>query len=231
MLANEQLEIVQRLIVAAKYKDNDTMQHVVRVGRYAHALYHQLGAPCERCGMMYYAAQLHDIGKIGIPDQILGKPGSLTQMEFAIVKQHSEIGAQILGGSQSKVLQMAESVALSHHECWDGSGYPFGLSGKDIPLEARVVQLADVYDALRTERPYKAAFNHDQAVSIILEGDGRTNPGQFDPALLEILRGNNQVLAEIFGSIGEVTLPIPEATCLYIQAEKPGFGAYRQQGS
>ncbi|MBF0345352.1 MAG: response regulator [Nitrospirae bacterium] len=178
-------ELMERLISAAEHKDSDTGEHIVRIGLYAKHLAQELKTQPEFIESIAFASPLHDIGKIGIPDSILLKQGRLTDDEFEVMKTHSLIGASILSGSSHRMIQMAESIALYHHERWDGSGYPAGLMGESIPLEARIVIICDQYDALVMKRPYKPPFEHNKAVEIITKGDGRTLPGHFDPDVLE----------------------------------------------
>lgn len=176
------LEIVQRLGRAAEYKDDETGLHVVRMSHYAHRL--ALAAGCDEAWAedLLNAAPMHDVGKIGIPDVILQKPGKLTPEEWAVMRRHPEIGAEILGEHASRMLCMARAVALGHHEKWDGSGYPAGLSGEAIPLAARIVAVADVFDALTSVRPYKPAWPVEQATTLLTEQSGR----HFDPRLVAV---------------------------------------------
>jgi putative two-component system response regulator len=180
-LEQARLEILARLAVAAEYRDDDTQQHAWRIGRSCGLLAGAIGLDNWQVELIRRAAPLHDIGKIGIPDSILLKPGRLTAEEFESIKTHTTIGAQILSGSQSALLVLAERIALSHHERWEGGGYPHGASGDEIPLAARIVALADVFDALTHARPYKKAWSVQDAVVEILDQRGR----QFDPALID----------------------------------------------
>jgi len=164
-LEESQLETLNRLSLAAELRDDDTGCHVSRVSEYAARLAHEAGLAPERCELIRRASPLHDIGKIGIPDRILLKPGKLTDEEFAVMKSHVLVGARILQGSTSAVVRLAESIALTHHERWDGRGYPAGLSGSDIPIEGRIVAICDVFDALTSERPYKHAWPVEKAVA------------------------------------------------------------------
>ncbi|MDX6678135.1 MAG: cyclic di-GMP phosphodiesterase, partial [Solirubrobacteraceae bacterium] len=170
-------ELLDRLALAAEYRDDETGEHTQRVGRTAGRLAEELGLPRATVELIRRAAPLHDIGKLAIADAILLKPGRLTSAEREQMKRHATIGAQILSGSRSPLLQTAEQIALSHHEHWDGSGYPSGLSGEAIPLAGRIVAVADVYDAISHERPYKKAWPIDEAVAEIARHAG----GQFDP--------------------------------------------------
>lgn len=146
------------------------------------------------------SSAMHDVGKIGIPDSILLKPAALTAEEFSIIKQHTLIGEKILCGSDHSILQMGATIAVSHHERWDGTGYPYGLAGAEIPLAGRIVMLVDQYDALRNSRVYKPAYNADTACDIIINGDGRTMPSHFDPAVLNAFKQVKDDFAIIFES-------------------------------
>ncbi|MGE4201062.1 MAG: HD-GYP domain-containing protein [Vulcanimicrobiota bacterium] len=175
------LEIIQRLMAAAEYRDDDTGNHILRMSQYCELVAIQLGLSEEHCDRLLWASPMHDIGKIGIPDNILLKPGKLTAEEWTLMKSHCRIGADLLSGSNSPVLQMAETIARTHHEKWNGQGYPEGLEGTGIPLEGRIVAIADVFDALVSERPYKQAW----AVEDALEEIRRCSGSHFDPEVVD----------------------------------------------
>lgn len=196
-------EALDCLAVAAEYKDPETGNHIRRIGEYARVIAGELGWSVERQNMIVLAAPLHDAGKIGTPDAVLLKPGKLTGDEMAVMKQHAEIGQRILSRSSHPVMMMAATIAGCHHERWDGGGYPRGLTATEIPVEARIVSIVDVYDALRSERPYKPAFDQKKTLSIMLEGDGRTEPHHFDPELLEIFRHKSDEFAAIFSRLAD----------------------------
>jgi putative two-component system response regulator len=191
-------EIIHRLTMIAEYRDSTTGMHVSRIGRFSALLAESLGMPSDFVEHLTLACSLHDIGKVAIPDDILLKPGYLTDEEFGIIKSHAVLGARMLAGSSHDIVRMAESIALHHHERWDGSGYPHALRGEDIPLEGRIVALADQYDALRAQRPYKKPLSHSQTCRIILEGDTRTRPEHFDPRVLAAFKRCEAEFARIF---------------------------------
>jgi putative two-component system response regulator len=197
-LQESYLETIFTMTRAAEHKDEDTGAHVKRISYYCRELARILGQDNRFIEQIFFASAMHDIGKIGIPDHILLKPGSLTADEWAIMKGHAEMGAKILGDSQSPFLQMGAEIALNHHERWDGSGYPCGKRAEEIPLSARIMNLCDIYDALRSKRPYKPAFDHLKTVDILTNGDGRTQPGHFDPVILEAFRQNHTIFCEIY---------------------------------
>ena len=189
-LRKTRLQVIQRLGRAAEYKDNETGTHVLRMSHYSKVIALAYGLSEAQADDLLHAAPMHDIGKIGIPDSIMLKPGKLTDDEFTIMKTHAEIGAEIIGEADSELLRLAKSVALTHHEKWDGTGYPNGLKGDAIPLEGRIVALADVFDALTSKRPYKEAWPIEQTMDYIRQQSGV----HFEPKLVELFEQN---LAEI----------------------------------
>ena len=180
-LRESQEETIRRFAVAIGVRNQDTGDHVERVGSICARLAQELGWPPDRCAALRLAAVLHDVGKIAIPDRLLLKPGPLTLEERAQIERHSTIGYRILGGSGSELLTLAAEIALSHHERFDGLGYPYGLCGEQIPLEARIVSVVDVFDALTSDRPYRPAHPVESAVAFLLEGRGE----QFDPVVVD----------------------------------------------
>lgn len=191
------LETIYRLAIAAEYRDEDTGDHIIRIGRYSAIITQKLRTSNIKPKDILYAAPMHDVGKIGISDNILLKPGKLTDKEFDIVKSHTTIGAKILSNSNAKIIMLAEQIALSHHEKWNGQGYPNGLSGKDIPLAARIVTVADVFDALTSKRPYKKNFSVKVALNIMKKERGQ----HFDPDVLDIFLANIDRILKIMRSV------------------------------
>lgn len=180
-LKKTQLAVVQRLGKAGEFRDEETGNHIHRMSHASRIVARKLGFSSEKAYLMLHASAMHDVGKIGIPDHILLKPGKLDAEEWEIMKSHTNIGASILGDDDSQVLKMAKVIAQSHHEKWDGTGYPEGLKGEEIPLEARITSICDVYDALTSVRPYKVAWSSEEAVKLIKEESG----SHFDPAVVD----------------------------------------------
>lgn len=196
---NAFLYTIETLARAAELHDEDTGDHIIRVNRYAEAIGRALGMTDDYLQVLSYSAQMHDVGKMHIHPDILQKPGRLTAEQWEEVKLHTIYGARIIGDHPR--LSMAREVALSHHEHWDGSGYPYGLREDEIPLSGRITMMADVYDALRTQRPYKPPFSHEVAVGIIHKGDDRLQPKWFDPRILETFLDIHGEMEEIFSRI------------------------------
>jgi putative two-component system response regulator len=182
-LEDTRIEMIERLAVAAEYRDDDTSHHTARVGEISEKLARALGLDDDAAQLMSRAAALHDVGKIGIPDALLFKSAPLTSREMDIMRTHTTIGAHILGGSADRLLQLAEVIAMSHHERWDGCGYPHGLKGEEIPLTGRIVAVADAFDALTNDRPYRPARPLNEALAVIEENRGT----QFDSTVVDAL--------------------------------------------
>lgn len=187
------VEVVNRLAIAADYRDTETSEHTMRVGAISHLLAQAKGFDEEYCNTMHKAAPMHDIGKIGIPDRILLKPGKLNDEEMEIMKTHTVIGETMLDGSPSETLKMAKVIAITHHERWDGKGYPNGLNGTDIPIEGRIVILADIFDALTSVRPYKESWSIEATTAYIKENSGQI----FDPELVELFLENINAMIKV----------------------------------
>jgi putative two-component system response regulator len=192
-LQESYIDTIHRLVLAAEYKDEDTGDHIIRMGRYSALIAEKLGLPPKEVQNILYASPMHDVGKIGIPDSILIKPGKLTKEEFEIMKTHSIIGGNLLAYSKSEIIQVAEEIAISHHEKWNGKGYPQGLAGVKIPLVGRIVGLADVFDALTSKRPYKDPFPVEKAIDIIKKERGE----HFDPHIVDVFLENIDKILKI----------------------------------
>lgn len=191
------------LAMAADYEDSKTDNHIKCIGAYSRILTVELGWAPERQELIELAAPLRDVGKICIPGAVLLKPGNLSSDEMAVIKEHPEIGHRILSRSGHLVMEIAANIAWAHHERWDGSGYPRGLKGEEIPVEARIAAIADIYHALRSERPHKPAFDHETALKIMIEGDGRVMPEHFDPDFLKIFRNRSDEFARAFYELAD----------------------------
>lgn len=197
-------DTVFTLVRAAEQKDEETGHHVRRISHYCRLLAEAMHLPVEFQDLIYHASPMHDIGKIGIADHVLLKPGGFTPEEWAIMRTHCILGASILASGSSPYVRMGAEIALNHHERWDGSGYPSGLKGEAIPLSARIMQICDVYDALRSKRPYKPPIDHQRSVEIISRGDGRVEPGHFDPAVLAGFVANANHFGDIYATHADV---------------------------
>ncbi|WP_075793418.1 response regulator [Massilia putida] len=192
-LRASRLEIVQRLGLAAEYKDNETGLHVIRMSHFARILGLAAGMTEAEADDLLHAAPMHDVGKIGIPDRVLLKPGPLDPDEWKIMQNHSQIGAEIIGQHDHGVLALARNIALTHHEKWDGTGYPNGLAGDAIPLEGRICAIADVFDALTSVRPYKKAWSEEEALDFLVKQKGK----HFDPVLVDLFLAQLPAIREI----------------------------------
>lgn len=202
-LRESYLETIFTMTRAAEHRDEETGAHVKRISYYCREFSKILGQEKRFIDLIYFASPMHDIGKIGVPDHVLLKPGGFNSDEWDIMKQHAVIGAEILSNTHSPYLQMGAVIALNHHERWDGGGYPGGKAGEAIPLPARIMNICDVYDALRSKRPYKPAFDHEKSVEIITHGDGRTLPSHFDPTILDAFIKNHTVFRDIYAEYTE----------------------------
>ena len=194
-------ETIQRLAIAAEYRDSSTAQHIQRMSHYCELLALRYGLSPERCDLIRTASPMHDIGKIGTPDHVLLKPGKFTPEEFKVITQHTEIGYRILAGSDSELLKVAALIAWTHHERFDGTGYPRGLKGETIPLEGRITAIADNFDALTTQRVYKPAYDFDHAKELMLKERGK----HFDPELLDIFFDSMEEITRIYDQFADPT--------------------------
>jgi putative two-component system response regulator len=224
-LHDREEEIILRLALAVEYRDNDTGEHTLRVARYSRIIAEQLGLPPRLCRDIYLAAPLHDVGKVAIPDRILLKPGRLDDNEMAIIRTHAAIGGKILADSHCELIQLGATIAGAHHERWDGSGYPNGLKQLQIPIAARVVAVADVFDALTTKRPYKEAMPLAAARQYLEHGRER----EFDPACVDAFLSRWEEVVEI--STAQKVAPFqrpdksafPVAIRLPVESSAPGL--------
>ncbi len=192
-LHDTRLEIIRRLGLAAEFKDRDTANHIIRMSQICQILADAYGVSNAHSELLLTASPMHDVGKIGIPDQILLKPGKLDAQEWQIMQTHTEIGYRLLDGHSSELMETAKQIALSHHERWDGNGYPFGLAGDEIPFNGRICAIADVFDALTSLRPYKQPWSYAKAAAEIESQRGR----QFDPELVDTFTGIKEIIFEI----------------------------------
>ena len=202
-LAESHHEAISIMTAAAEHKDEGTGLHVSRISHYCRELADTMGMNPEFSNCIFHASPMHDIGKIGIPDHILLKPDSHTHEERETMKKHAVLGAQILNKGRSPYLRMGAEIALNHHERRDGGGYPEGKRGEEIPISARLMNIADQYDALRAKRPYKPALDHPTAMRIITKGDGRTMAGHFDPCVLAAFESCSEKFRQIFDEHAE----------------------------
>jgi putative two-component system response regulator len=200
-----QEETIERLAIAAEFRDNSTAQHIQRMSHYCELLARKAGLSPERCDLIRTASPMHDIGKIGTPDHVLLKPGKFTAEEFDVIAQHAEIGYKILSGSDSELLKVAATIAWTHHERFDGTGYPRKLKGEEIPIEGRIASIADNFDALTTERVYKPAFDFDHAKDLMLKERGK----HFDPELLDLFLSSPEELRRIHDQYADRTKQNP----------------------
>ena len=210
------LDTIYRLSMASEYKDEDTGAHIKRMSRYCAAIARRMGLDESTVETILYAAPMHDLGKIGIPDLILMKPARLNQVEWEIMKQHTVIGANILKGSDAEFIRLGETIAWSHHEKWDGSGYPNSLKGVEIPIAARIAAIGDVFDALTSKRPYKEPFSVEKSLATIREGRGR----HFDPDVVDAfftIQDEILTIKEQYSEDNQQAFDIPELKALLQQ--------------
>jgi HD-GYP domain-containing protein (c-di-GMP phosphodiesterase class II) len=193
------LDTIYRLAIAAEYRDEDTALHLKRMSNYSAIIARHMGLSDDRCELLLYASPMHDVGKLGIPDAILLKPGRLTSIEREIMQTHTTIGAKILSGSQSELLELSRLIALTHHEKWDGTGYPLGLGGEDIPVEGRVVALADVFDALTSRRCYKPAYELEKVMGMLNGDRGK----HFCPTVFDAFDKGYDEILEVYNKFRE----------------------------
>ncbi len=193
-IKEREIELIHRLVLLAEYRDEGTGEHIKRVSHYSRIIAEAMGMKPEEVEIIYLAAPMHDIGKVGVPDSILLKPGKLTEEEFEIIKQHTIIGYNILKDSKSKLIKTGAIIALRHHEKWNGEGYPDGLKGEEIPVEGRIVAVADVFDALTSDRPYRKAWDFEEAFEYIKQEKGK----HFSPQCVDLFIRNKEKIKEIY---------------------------------
>lgn len=206
LVIDREQELILRLSRASEFRDPETGAHIVRMAHYSRMIAEELGLDPETCDLLLRAAPMHDLGKLGIPDGILLKAGRLTDEEMKVMTQHPRIGWEILRDSSSQLIRMGAEIALSHHEKWDGSGYPDGLSGENIPLSARIVAVADVFDALTSSRPYKTAWPVDKARALLEEGRGT----HFDPACVNAFLARWDQVMAVRDRFSDAAAPLEE---------------------
>ncbi len=206
-LRDTRLEIIRRLGLAAEFKDNETGMHVIRMSYFSRILGQAAGLSPADVDNLFNAAPMHDIGKIGIPDAVLLKQGPLNPEEWAVMRTHSQIGADILGQHPPGLMHVASEIAITHHEKWDGSGYPHGLKGTAIPIAGRIAAIADVFDALTSERPYKTAWTVEAALDLLRAQSGK----HFDPALVDLFMAHLPEILEVKERWAETAQPAPGA--------------------
>jgi putative two-component system response regulator len=199
-------EMIMRFALAAEYKDESTGTHLVKIADYCTEIAQELGLSKQEVEYLKYASPMHDIGKLIIPDAIIKKEGGLTPEEMEVVKKHPVLGADIFKGSRSPLLKIARIISLTHHERYDGTGYPQGLKGKEIPLFGRIVALADVFDALTSKRPYKEAYEFDEAIKIIQESSGK----HFDPDVVRVFIARKNKIKQILQATRDIELFLSE---------------------
>ena len=199
-LKSSSMEMIERLSVAAEFRDEDTALHIKRMSKYSEIIARNMGFDDEKVENILFTSPMHDIGKLGVPDSILLKPGKLNDEEWIEMKNHTVYGAKILHGSRHRLIKRAEVIAISHHEKWNGSGYPYGLAGDDIPVEGRIVALADVFDALSSKRCYKPAFPLEKVLDIIKKDTGT----HFDPAVTKAFFDGLDEILEVYEKYREI---------------------------
>ncbi len=216
-LQESYIDSIHRLVMAAEYKDEDTGNHIIRIGNYCTFLAEKLGLSTDFIETIHYASPMHDIGKMGIPDSILLKPGKLTHVEFETIKTHTQIGARLLSRSKSKILQMGQEIALNHHEKFNGQGYPNKIKGSEIPISGRIVAIADTFDALTSKRPYKDPYPAEVTRDILIKERGE----QFDPDILDLFISNLDTFLAIRKKSGSYD---GESLQTYVLSERDKIG-------